>query len=110
MAKKTITTTEFTDDLDGGVAAGTVSFSFDGSNYEIDLSKKNRNAMEKALRPYIDHARKARSTRSRRSTSAAPSRRSDLAAIRAWATENGFKVSERGRISHEVVEAYDAAR
>lgn len=110
MAKKTITTTEFTDDLDGGVAAGTVSFSFDGSNYEIDLSKKNRIAMEKVLKPYIDHARKARSTRNRRPVTATTSRRSDLAAIRAWAPENGFEVSERGRISHEVVEAYDAAR
>ncbi|WP_375504756.1 Lsr2 family protein [uncultured Jatrophihabitans sp.] len=109
MAKKIVTTTEFTDDLDGGVAAGTVSFSFDGSNFEIDLSKKNRNAMQKALKPYIEHARKTRSARTRHTTTSTANRRSDLAAIRTWATDNGFKVSERGRISQEVTQAYNAA-
>jgi hypothetical protein len=29
--------------------------------------------------------------------------------VRAWAKENGFEVSERGRISAEIREAYDAA-
>ena len=109
MAKKTITTTEFTDDLDGGAAAGTVTFSFDGSSYEIDLSKKNRSALEKALKPYIDHARKARSTRGRRAPASPASRRSDVAAVRAWAKDNGLEVSERGRISQEVTDAYSAA-
>ena len=105
-AKKTITTTEFTDDLDRGAAAGTVAFSFGNASYEIDLSKRNRNAMEKALKPYIDHARKARSSRSRRAATSSASRRTDLAAVRARATDNGFEVSERGRISQEVTAAY----
>lgn len=111
MAKRVITTTEFTDDLDGGKAEGTVAFSYDGQNYEIDLSKKNRTAFEKALKPYVDAGRKgrpagrtSRSTGSRRTSS-----RRDLGAIREWARANGHQVSDRGRIAQEVQDAYDAA-
>ena len=107
MAKKVVTTTEFIDDLDGGAAAGTVSFSFDGTNYEIDLSKRNKSAMEKAFKPYIDKARKARATRRTQPRSA--TRRHNLPAIRAWAKESGFEVSDRGRVSQEVIDAYAAA-
>lgn len=116
MAQRIITTTEFTDDLDGGKAEGTVSFSYDGTHYEIDLSKKNRTALEKALKPYIEAGRKARPTRSaRRGRSAGSSRkavgsgRSDLSDVRAWARENGSPVSDRGRIPQSVLDAYDAA-
>lgn len=111
MAKRTITTTEFTDDLDGGKAEGTVKFAYDGQSYEIDLNKKNRSALEKALKPYIDAARKSRS--STRSSRPAGSRRSasrrDLKAVRDWARANGHEVSDRGRISQEIQDAYDAA-
>jgi len=31
-----------------------------------------------------------------------------LAAIRTWALSNGYKVSSRGRIATQIVEAYDA--
>ena len=108
MAKKVVTTTEFTDDLDGGTATGTVTFGFDGTSYEIDLSKKNKTAMEKALKPYIDHARKTRTTRTRR-TARTATPRNDLSAIRSWAKDNGFTVSERGRISQDTIVAYTAA-
>jgi Lsr2 len=109
MAKKVVTTTEFIDDLDGSSATGTVSFSFDGTNYEIDLSKRNKTAMEKAFKPYIDHARKARTVRSRRTQSGTSGRRQDITAVRSWAKENGFEVSDRGRISQEITDAYKAA-
>jgi hypothetical protein len=33
----------------------------------------------------------------------------DLAEVRAWARGQGYKVSDRGRISAEVQEAYEAA-
>ena len=33
----------------------------------------------------------------------------DLATVRAWAGENGFEVSSRGRIPRKVVEAYQTA-
>jgi hypothetical protein len=36
-------------------------------------------------------------------------KRGDLSAVRAWARENGLKVSERGRIPGDLLAAYDAA-
>jgi hypothetical protein len=110
MAKTVVTT----DDLDGSPNAETVTFSFDGRSFEIDLSKKSRSALEKALKPYIDAGRTVggRGTRAA-STSRSRGRRSssvDLAAVRAWAAENGIAVSDRGRISASVLEQYHAAQ
>lgn len=55
MAKTTII--KLTDDIDGGNADETVEFSIDGKVYEIDLSRRNANALRKALQPYVDVAR-----------------------------------------------------
>jgi hypothetical protein len=41
------------DDLDGGEAEETVRFGLDGTEYEIDLSAKNADALRKALAWYI---------------------------------------------------------
>lgn len=114
MAKKTETIVTLTDDLDGSKADRTIAFSFDGTNYEIELSKKNATAFEKALKPYLDAARRTRSSSAGRSrtTTGATSRartRTDLAQIREWAVANGHDVSERGRIAQTVQDAYDAA-
>ena len=46
------------DDLDGGEASETVSFSLDGTTYEIDLSSDNAGKLRKDFQSYIDHARK----------------------------------------------------
>jgi Lsr2 len=110
MAKTVVTT----DDIDGSPNAETVTFSFDGRSFEIDLSKKSRAALEKALKPYIDAGRAAgtRSTRASGGSGRSRGRRSssvDLAAVRAWAAENGIAVSDRGRISASVLEQYQAA-
>lgn len=108
MAKKTVVTV--TDDLDGSRDATTVTFGFDGTAYEIDLGKRNKRALESALRPYLDVARKVRSAPTRRrSDGRARSGTRDLGAVRTWAVENGFSVSNRGRIPTAVIEAFDAA-
>lgn len=44
-----------------------------------------------------------------KTSASAPIRRHDLADIRAWASKNGHTVSTRGRISTEVIAAYEAA-
>jgi len=114
MAKTVITK----DDIDGSPNAETVTFSFDGRSFEIDLSKKSRTALEKALKPYIDAGRPvgARSTRGSGGSSSGGRGRGrraasvDLAAVRAWAAENGIAVSDRGRISGSVLEQYQAAQ
>jgi hypothetical protein len=110
MAKRIITTTEFTDDLTGGKAEGTIGFALEGKNYEIDLNKSNANALRKALKPYIEVARTVRgSGKGRVRTGASGSGRSDLDAIRTWARKNKLHVADRGRIAASVIEAYDAA-
>ena len=75
MARKVETIVTLTDDLDGGKADRTVSFSYAGAAYEIDLSKKNAGALEKVLAPYIGAARRApRSSRGGRASAGAGSR------------------------------------
>lgn len=95
----------YEDDIDGSEAEGTTTFGFDGKTFEIDLSGKNRAKLEKALAPFIDAGR--RTSSARRKTSSAP--RHDQRAVREWGQQNGFKVSERGRIPAEVTAAYEAA-
>ncbi len=52
------------DDIDGGEADETVSFSLDGTSYEIDLSKKNAAKLRNGLEPFwAARARRARPNR-----------------------------------------------
>ena len=116
MAKQA--TVRFIDDLDGSEASGTVDFSLEGRNYQIDLSDENAAKLREALTPFIDAARKAgrRSggrARSQRQTALTEkpgrSSREETQAIREWARQNGHQVSDRGRIPKSVLEAYQAA-
>jgi hypothetical protein len=93
-----------TDDIDGSSGAEAVSFSLDGQGYELDLGLPNRQRMQESLQTFIVAGRKIGRGTQRR----VASRRSDLAAIRAWAADQGLRISERGRISAEVISAYDA--
>jgi len=98
-----------TDDLDGSPAATTLAFSFDGHSYEIDLSTANQAKLEKALQPFITAGRPTTAQRRPQQAARASSSRVDRAAVRAWATEHGLHISERGRISAEVMSKYEAA-
>jgi len=97
-----------TDDLDGSAGARSVSFGFDGVSYEIDLAEANREKLETTLAPFIAAGR-----RTRASTRRGPGRPAtppvDRAAVRAWAREAGLNVSDRGRISAEIMSQYEAA-
>ena len=108
----TQTFTRLVDDLDGSKAERTVEFSWDGKGYAIDLSKKNLAALERALRPYLEAARSQRRPTGSRATTGRPARSSsvDLAAVRQWARHNGYSVSDRGRISRDVLAAYEASK
>src|ERR1700727_3905293 len=97
-----------TDDLDGSPDAETVAFGFDGHSSEIDPGKKNPAKLQKSLQPFMDAGRKSSQRKTAKAPRAAGSR-VDRAAVRAWAAEQGLKVSERGRISAEVMSKYDAA-
>jgi hypothetical protein len=111
MASKTI----LVDDLDGTELkdgqGGTVSFTYDGNEYSLDLSNKNKKKMDDALAPFIANATKlgGRRTQQRSGGGAARTDREQLQAMRSWARDHGYTVSDRGRVSQEIQEAYHAA-
>lgn len=123
-------------DGDGTEAQETIRFGFDGRDYEIELCSRHHEELAALMLPYVDKARRADSAPGRRrrgarssSTGAASSavstatskasgsparrasaqRREDLQPVRTWAREHGMRVSDRGRISQEVTDAYAAA-
>ena len=106
------TTVIVTDDLDGSEGADTVTFAFEGIEYQVDLSESNAKKLKKALDPYISAARKTggrRSSGRRSSASSSRSSSSDTAAIREWARSRGLQVSERGRVPQSLRDQYAAA-
>ena len=109
MAQKV--TVLLVDDIDGGSADETVSFSLDGVSYEIDLSTKNAAAFRNSVAQYVGTARRvgSRGAAGRTSGKRRSSGDNRTAQIREWARSNGHKVNERGRISATVVAAYDKA-
>lgn len=110
MAQKTIVKTY--DDLDGSeIDAGgkSISFSFDGTSYEIDLSSKNVEKMRTAFTAYTEKARKVSGRAGRGSAKGSEPAPLDTKAVRAWAEEQGIGVSARGRLSTDLIEQYRAA-
>jgi hypothetical protein len=106
-------TVQLVDDLDGSVAEETVEFGLDGVSYRIDLSPVNAEKIRGVLGGYVAHARRSGARRRAavavaRGRSAAVDREQNQA-IREWARKRGLKVSERGRISAEVLDAYHQA-
>jgi hypothetical protein len=102
--------TLFIDDIDGGEAEGTVRFGLDGTEYEIDLSKKHAQALRKSLQPYVGAARKGsgprRPGRTRRQSSANGISHNE---VRTWARSQGIDVKDRGRIPAELVVKFKSA-
>ncbi|MBN9157470.1 MULTISPECIES: histone-like nucleoid-structuring protein Lsr2 [unclassified Microbacterium] len=113
MARKIVH--QLVDDIDGTVLevgeGETVHFSLDGSAYEIDLTSAHAAELRAALASYISSARRTQRAGGGRPSAASkrPNRNPETASIRAWASENGHKLSERGRIPADVVAAYRAA-
>lgn len=110
---------QLVDDIDGTVLevgeGETVHFSLNGTSYEIDLNSAHAEELRQALEPYITAGRRAGTStpaggRSSSSSSRKrPSRNPEVAAIRAWAKENGYTLSERGRVPAPILDAYRAA-
>jgi len=112
--------TYLVDDLDGTTSktsnVSTVEFGLDGKTFEIELSDANAAKLRVALEPFLKAARKTgtqrghlRSHTGGKSSSAArpvSADREQNQAIRAWAIKRGMKISDRGRIPAEVLEAY----
>ena len=111
MAQKV--TVSLIDDMDGDKADETVEFGLDGKSYEIDLSNKNAEKLRDALASYVAAARRpgGRRRSGGGGGAAAATRRPSIdreqnQAIRDWARKRGMKVSDRGRIPADVLDAY----
>jgi hypothetical protein len=86
----------------------TVGFGVEGSSYEIDLCDKHAKGFRDAVGQYVGAGRRVSAGRGRgRSRSGGDRQRTQE--IRAWARKKGIKVSERGRLSSEIVAKYEAA-
>ena len=97
----------------------TVAFGLDGSSYEIDACEEHAAELRDAFAHFVGSARRAgrpaastgprRASRGPARPAAAGSDRERVQAIREWARSNGHTVSERGRLSSTVMEAYAKA-
>ena len=97
-------------DNKSGADVETVTFGFQGTNYELELCAKHRKNLDAMLNDLAGSARKVSATRRSVAKARQPraSQREENAEIRAWATANGLKVSERGRIAADVIEQFRA--
>jgi len=96
----------------------TVAFALDGSAYEVDVCEEHAAELRDSFARYVGSARRAGRSggtparrASRGSSRPAPSGsdRERTQAIREWARTHGHAVSERGRLSSTVIQAYEAA-
>ncbi len=103
--------TLFIDDIDGSEAEGTVRFSLDGAEYEIDLSAEHARALRDALVPFVAAARRAGGSARRpaRSGHRAPTSGLNTTEVREWAKAQGIEVKDRGRIPAELVVKFKSA-
>lgn len=108
----TVTRTFLVDDLDGtDTAVETVLFSIDKHDYEIDLSAENAARLREKLDRFIGAGHEVRESKRvvRKQVVSGTVSKEQTQAIRHWARENGYQVSERGRIPANVREAFEAA-
>lgn len=99
MARQEIT--QYFDDLDATpLSEGQVKiirFSFDGTDYVLDLSEDNARAFYETLDPFLKVARKDTKD---------VLKKVNPADVREWAQSKGMEVANRGKIPQEVMRAY----
>lgn len=111
MARRVVTTITLIDDLTGDevpeTEGSTVKYSFEGNEYEIDLTRHNIELFQKALEPYISNSRKVKSApRAPRAPRGMPTVYKTIAARR-WCKNHGFpNLPDRGRLPEEARQAY----
>lgn len=112
MSMATVTIQTLVDDIDGSEAAETIWLALDGASYEIDLSAENAAKLRDNLAKFIDAAAPVKPQPMKKFTKqviTTPSSKEQASAVRAWATQNGFTISERGRIPKNVLDAFNEA-
>ncbi|OZF06121.1 hypothetical protein CH298_27580 [Rhodococcoides fascians] len=121
MAKRV--TTQLVDDIDGSViddeSGETIEFAVNGVEYVIDLKAKNATEFHRKLDYYIEQSTRVGGRKRKPSPAGAattaktgtPATRdpAQTRAIRQWAADEGYEISDRGRIPAAIEEAYNAA-
>lgn len=122
MAKRV--TTQLVDDIDGSVidddSGETIEFAVNGVEYVIDLKAKNATEFHRKLDYYIEHSTRVGGRKRKPSpagATATPAKTgtpvtrdpAQTRAIRQWAADEGYELSDRGRIPAAIEEAYNAA-
>ena len=115
------------DDIDGSLiedgSGESIEFSVSGVDYVIDLKNKNANEFHRKLDYYIEHGTRVGGRRRKPSPAGAIASSADTTtktskakrdpaqtrAIRQWAADEGYEISERGRIPADIEEAYNTA-
>jgi hypothetical protein len=99
-------------DLENGEkpASQTIRVAVDGASYEIDLCEKHAKQLRDGMATFTSAGRRVtRGGSSRRGRSGGGADRERTQAIRAWAKKKGIAVSERGRLSADVIAKYEAS-
>jgi hypothetical protein len=91
----------------------TERFGLGNSSYEADLCDRHGTQLRDSMAPFIGAGRRAGAagggTRRRGRSGGGTGDRARVQEIRAWAKSQGLKISERGRISADIQEQYEAA-
>lgn len=88
------------------VAEEQLVFGLDGVNYMIDLSEANAKELRARLQEFVEAATPVMDLEITEGMTPKEARKAESRAIRAWAAKQGQKVSERGRIPHDVLAKY----
>lgn len=106
-------TVTLTCDMETGDKPGTqtITFGLEGRTYEIDLCDKHAKQFRDTMATFTAAGRRvaARASSTTRRSRTASGDRERTQAIRAWARKKGLKVSERGRLSADIVAKYEAS-
>jgi hypothetical protein len=104
-------------DDDDTPAVETVTFAYQGNTYAFELCEAHLEEFNAMMAGWISSARRSdgssRSRRAAATSAASPGRRrraggrNELSDIRAWARQQGYQVSDRGRISQEIRTAWE---
>jgi hypothetical protein len=101
--------------VSGGVV--TVEFGYEGRTYDVELCPEHADEYHRWMQKYLGHptagtnpvkGRNAAGGEAASPVSSGVRGTADTASVRAWARDQGYKVNDRGRISSDIVSAYQA--
>lgn len=98
------------DDLDGSAATETITFGYEGVEYEIDLNEVNAERLKDILRIHAEHARRISGRKARSTNKVKSGGPSEAQTIREWVRAQGHTISDRGRIPQKWVEEYHQSK